>query len=529
MRVVLILFALLFSLGHTAQGGEEHVRLTNLPHVYIQTFTGEGVYSTSKMVYARLWYVDEQDSVAYYDSLQVRVRGNSTANLAKKPYKLKFNKKTRLLGKGYANAKKWTLLANHADKTLLRNAVTSLMGERAGLRFNPAAKFIDLTLNGRYVGNYQISDHVDVRPHRVDVAEQDYPLGEESNISGGYLLEADGFRDFVTEWEAMNSGGVPTGFLSARSQVPVRIHYPDDDEIARSQFTYIQRCVNAFERRLFAADFDDPQSGWHPLVDSVSLVNWYVCTEISANVDGFFSAYFYKDQDDDRLFWGPLWDYDVAYNNDNRTDRGGTSNTVNQLMKDYGYGSTNGCRKWVQQMWKDPWFARLVNNRFRELVDGGLEQYLNEKIDSLVALVSQSQQLNYQRWGIDRRTYHERVLYSSYDRYVDDLRDFIHRHLEYLTTTFQSLAPDDPAPDDVPRLTLDYALAYAPDRQFLHFGADDRAALAFKVSLFDHAGRLVATFLASDGFYAHKLPDGLYVATWQHEGRRQSVKFLKNS
>ena len=440
----LFLLSLLISVGLYAQTDEEHVRLTNLPHLYLNTFDGRNITSKTTMVYARLWYVNEADSVIFYDSLQVRVRGNSTANLAKKPYKLKFYKKEKLLGKGYANTKKWTMLANHGDKTLLRNALTSLMGERAGLKFNPAAKFVDLTLNGKYVGNYQISDQVDVRPHRVDVEEQDYPLTDDSNITGGYLLEADGFADFSTSPQGANQS--PTGFYTGRQRVPVRIHYPDEDEIALVQYNYIKSFVNDFEQRLFSDAFTDPLTGYRPLVDSTSLVNWYICTEVSANVDGFFSTYFYKDQADNHLYWGPLWDYDIAYNNDNRTDRGGSNNTERQLMKDYGYGASNGCRHWFQRMWHDPWFARLVNRRYKELVNDGLEHYLNEKFDSLTTLIDASQQLNFQRWGINVRALRERVLYSSYDRYVADVRTFITRHMSYLTTAFAALLPDTPDP-----------------------------------------------------------------------------------
>ena len=167
-----------------AQTDAEHVRLTNLPHIYINTFTGRPVTSKTTTVLARMWYVDEQDNIAFYDSLEIRVRGNSTATLPKRPYRLKFQNKVKLLGKGFANAKKWTLLANHGDKTLLRNALTSQMGRFAGLPFNPAAKFVDLTLNNQYQGNYQLSDQVEVRPHRVDIAEQDYPLEDDSNITG---------------------------------------------------------------------------------------------------------------------------------------------------------------------------------------------------------------------------------------------------------------------------------------------------------------------------------------------------------
>lgn len=447
LRALLFLSLLLFC-SVAVMGDTEHVRLTNLPHIYINTFSGRFIVSKTTMVYAKMWYVDEQDSVAFYDSLEVRVRGNSTASLPKKPYKLKFNAKEKLLGKGYAKTKKWTLLANHGDKTLLRNALTSLMGEFAGLPFNPAAKFVDLTINDQYVGNYQLSDQVDVRPHRVNVAEQDYPLTDESNISGGYLLEADGFKDFTSEWEIWNTSQSPTGFYTVSKNVPVRIHYPDEEEIVRDQYAYIQSFVDDFEERLFAPSFADPLSGYRPLVDSVTLANWYICTEVSANVDGFFSTYFYKHQDDNRLYWGPLWDYDIAYNNDNRTDRGGSNNTERQLMKDVGYGAWgSGCKVWVQQMWQDPWFARLVNRRYQELVDAGLEQHLYAKLDSLTTLIDASQQLNYQRWGISTRALRERVLYSTYDQYVEYVRNFIGRHMAYLTTAFSALLPDAPEPD----------------------------------------------------------------------------------
>ena len=264
---------------------EVHERLTNLPHVYVNTFTGRNITSKTDYVYARMWYVDEEDNVQYFDSLKIRGRGNSTWNLAKKPYKLKFQSKEKLLGKGYANTKKWTMLANHADKTLIRNAVTSLMGERAGLKFNPAAKFVDLTLNGKYVGNYQISDQVDVRPHRVKITEQDYPLADTSDISGGYLLEADGFRDYHTYTYWDNEEGrylAPDGFETGQQGVPVRIHYPEAEELDISQTEYIRDYINDFESHLFSSKFTDPLAGYRPMVDSMSLANWYVCTEISA-------------------------------------------------------------------------------------------------------------------------------------------------------------------------------------------------------------------------------------------------------
>ncbi len=435
-------------------------RVSNLPHVYIDTFNGRAISSKTSYVYARMWYVDENDQVTFYDSLQIRGRGNSTWGLAKKPYKLKFHEKQKLLGKGYANTKKWTLLANHGDKTLIRNALTSLMGERAGLKFNPAAKFVDLTINNNFVGNYQLSDQVDVRPHRVNITEQDYPLTDASDITGGYLFEADGSGDFHTSeyWDNESQAMLPPdGFYTSRASVPMRIHYPEADELDQRQIDFAKDFLRQFEERLFSSDFDHPTKGYREYVDSMSLANWYLCTEISGNVDGMYSTYFYKEQQDNHIFWGPLWDYDIAYNNDNRT-RVGTNDTERQLMRDASYGNVTS---WVQRMWQDSWFTSLVGRRYSQLIDEGMEDYLYACIDSLTALLDASQQLNYKRWGIDNMTLRERVIYSTYDEYVADLRTYINRHLSFLSEVFDPYKPQPEPEPKQPDFPADPAYYYA--------------------------------------------------------------------
>ncbi len=404
-------------------------RVTNLPAIYINTLDGADITSKVTYKYASMAYVDEKDSITLYDSMQIRGRGNSTWGMAKKPYRIKFKQKEKFLGKGYAKAKSWTLLANAADKTLIRNAVTSAMGEFAGLKFNPAFKFVDLFLNNKYQGTYQISDQVQVRPHRVNIEEQDYPLANTSNITGGYLLEVDGFAD----------GNV---FYTKHYDAPIRIHYPDEDEIVGSQKQYISEYINRFEQILAGESFTNAANGYRPWIDSTSLVNWFLCTEISGNIDGYYSTYFYKEQDDAKLYFGPLWDYDIAYNNDYRI-----SGTQQMLMTDNGYGKT---KMWINRMWEDPWFTQLVNRRYNELADSGLVEHMNLTIDSLVNLLDESQQRNYNRWGINTQVYHEIVLYSSYDRYISDLRSYIRNHFQWLGTAFSQRLKDMPTPDFVP-------------------------------------------------------------------------------
>ena len=403
---------------------QDYHRVSNLPHIYIETDQGKAITSKDEYIYSTVWYMDERDILSEFDSTEIRGRGNSTWSLPKKPYKIKFAVKQKLLGKGYAKAKKWTLLANCGDKTLIRNAITREMGEWLGLKNNPAAKFVDLTLNGQFQGNYQISDQVEVKAHRVNITEQDYPLTAESDITGGYLLEVDGF------WDG--------NCFSTNQGLPIRIHYPDDEEIVSRQNQYIRNYINNFENVLFGADFADAEKGYRSWVDSTSLVNWFIATEVSANIDGYFSTYFYKDQQDSALYFGPLWDYDIAYDNDYRIQ-----GNVQKLMTDAGYGEA---KKWMNRMWQDPWFGSLVCNRYKEVIDGNMKGYLMEKIDSLTDLLQESVNLNYQRWGISTRYLREVVLYSSYDQYVRDLKNFIDQHIDWLATAFESKRAKEPTP-----------------------------------------------------------------------------------
>lgn len=469
MRSLFLKMAVWLLFLSTPVMSQEHHRLTNLPHLYVNTFDGRDVTSKTTQVLARLWMVDENDDVAFYDSVLIRGRGNSTWQLSKKPYRIKFAQKTRLLGEERANAKKWTLLANHGDKTLFRNALASYIGDLCGQTFTPAAKFVDLTLNGNYRGCYQISDQIEVRKKRVDIEEQDLPLTSESNITGGYLLEADGFKDYQS---GISGWRTPKG-------VPMTIHHPDDEVIKDRQLAYISRFVDDFENVLFSAYYADAERGYRARVDSTSLVSWYLASEIMANPDYVWSLYFYKDRDDDHLYFGPLWDCDIAFNNDNRL-----GNTTASLMADVAF-SNNGMERWVGRFWSDEWFQRLVFRNYEQLYSNGLEEKLLQKIDSLQDLLQESQQLNYQKWGINVRALREKVLYSTYDEYVDDLRRFVSSRLPALLLAFAQRQPDDVDMEQYDRVTP----GFATSPEYCHVISNIGTSTVFDI---DAVGKVVA-------------------------------------
>lgn len=420
------------------------VQYSNLPSLFINTYDGSPVASKTNYQLAKMWRVDGE-SVEVFDSLQIRGRGNSTWLREKKPYRIKFSSKQKFLGKGYAKAKNWTLMANHVDKTLLRNALASFIAKRFGQTFVPAAVHVDVALNGEYIGNYQVSDHMDVQNRRVEIYEQESVVtDDETDISGGYFLQLDATAVadpvyFQTDW----TGAV----ISVKS--------PDEDVINSRQKSYIQGYVNTFEQRLLGSYYTDPSLGYRPLVDSLSLASYFLTVEYSANPDGFYSIYFYKDIADPLFYWGPCWDYDIAFNNCYRLGE-----LTNKMIVSSGYGETNG-RVWFSRMFSDPWFKRLSGRIWHRAIADGLLQDALAFVDSVAQRIDESQRLNFERWSITQRTWDELVLFSTYQEGVDYLKRFLVDRVAYLSSQLPNpeglQPPRDPANNP---LDIDPSRAY---------------------------------------------------------------------
>ena len=187
---------------------------------------------------ARIKVVDGTGSMKVRDELTtIRGRGNSTWWCDKKPYRLKFPSKTKLLAKAdgtndYADAKNWVLLANAADKTMLRNALTREVGlriaEKTGLQalpYYPAYRFVDLVVNDVYVGTYQISDHTQILKGRINI-----------DADNGWFLEGVMGNAFLEEpYIEMGSG----------MKYTVNVKNPEDDfytpEVEQAIKDYLNR------------------------------------------------------------------------------------------------------------------------------------------------------------------------------------------------------------------------------------------------------------------------------------------------
>lgn len=430
--------------GYSTAADAEHPQLTDIPTLYVKTVSGQDPQSKETYVPCELWLVEDGQTTHYSipalpdgSNGGIRGRGNSTWGATKKPWRLKFNEKVKLLGDDYANAKSWTLLANTFDKSLIRNALTHELGVFMGLEFCPAAKFVDLVMNGDYRGTYQISDQVEVRKKRVDISDD------------GWLLEYGNASDKVDQprIDFQNPGGTFYGWIEVKNP-----EFDNDDINANPE---LKAAIEAYMNDGFAKkmntgslgdrtnyDFINPRTGYRSMVDAKSLVDWYIATEITWNWDGLYSVYMFREPDGP-LHFGPLWDEDLAYGNHRQ-----------QLASEYQDGvllafsnlswEYRRLQPLVQHFFDDPWFVNAVHTRYNELLDKGLEAYLTGRIDELAQTIEQSAKKNFEKWDIwkvdGEQQYNEGWVNAHYGwtwkQYIDDLRNFIPTRLNKIKTEF---------------------------------------------------------------------------------------------
>ena len=407
--------------GEKGEGDDsQFYQITNLPTVVINTKGAQEVTSKEEELSSVVYIVSEEGKkLLATEKTGVRGRGNASWNFPKKPYRLKFDEKQQLLD-APAKAKKWTLINNYGDKTLMRNILAFELSRRFGLAYTPYCHPVDVVLNGEYRGCYQLCDQIEVNKNRVNITEmepEDVTLPE---LSGGYLIEVDAYAS--TE---------ASHFYSTLG-TPVTIKSPDDEDIVNAQTRYITDYFNRMENAVFASNFADPETGYRRYLDLDSFLKHFMVGEMSGNTDTYWSVYMTKDRESDKFFTGPVWDFDIAFDNDQRT-------YPIEAHTDYIFASKNSSvaseamRQMVNRIVKEDDGAR---QRLLELwsearnTKGIDETSLLEYVDKTVELLNESQKLNFLRWNILSERVHENPQASgSYEGEVAIVKNFIRKRL----------------------------------------------------------------------------------------------------
>ena len=406
--------------GHEGEGDDSHLyQVTNLPTVSIHTENNVEPFDKETEIPSQLTIISDDGTKLLSETGSTRERGNFSRTFPKRPYRIKFDAKQNVLD-APAKAKKWTLINNYGDKTLMRNLLAFHLSRILEMPYTPYGTAVDVFLNGEYKGCYQLCDQIQVHKKRVNITEMTPEDNSGEALTGGYLIEVDAYADQELSW------------FTSDYNTRVTIKSPDEDEITTQQKNYIRNHYNKMEKN------------WRTYLDTDTYLRHFIVGEMSGNTDTYWSVYMYKQRGDDKIYTGPVWDFDLAFENDNRTY---PINNHSQWV--FQYGSYEGyMRTLTNNIINDNTTkAKLISIWDKARHNGLDEESLLAYVDDLSQQLNRSQELNFTRWPIMNEYIHQNpVIWGSYQAEVNNVKNYIKDRIAWIDNKLgYTFVPDEPS------------------------------------------------------------------------------------
>ena len=427
------------------------MRSENLPTLFIETDSGsvEAIWSDKDVEEnGKIQVFDETGSQLYRSGLKsIKGRGNySFSNYEKKPFSITTKEEVSLLGLGAGT--QYSLLSNASDPTLIRNELARRMEEALETEYTNVGRFVDLYVNGDYLGNYYLCENIEVGTQRIQITnleEQMDRLYQKSkyesftdyvtekthakvmeynpaDITGGYIVERD-FKDrYLLEY-----GENPSSFITEGEEhfiVKSPLYCSDE------QIEYLKECFDKAEAALLAEDGKHPTTGecYDQLIDVDSFVKKYLVEEVTKNYDaGVSSSFFYKDSDsvDGRIKAAPIWDCDMSLGNHLdwmeyfSEDPRGVS-----LLSLHQHASS-----WYEALYQKEEGYEKICDYYAKSVAPYLEELEKTLVDEYKEYLSASAAMNDIRWKVD---FQNNEYYTDRDTSFEELKEFIGQRKAFL-------------------------------------------------------------------------------------------------
>ena len=382
------------------QNEEKIYQPTNIPLIVINTEGKMNFKKKNEKTDCNIIII-ENGKIALKQTGDLRIRGNSSKDLEKKSFQLHLNEKENILGMP-AKAKKWGLLANHMDKSLIRNLVAFKISSLLGQKYSPACKSVDLILDGSFEGNYIICDKIEKGKNRVELDDLDETMNEYPEITGGYLMEVDGFADQETY------------HFNSKKGVKVTIKYPD---ATKNQTAYIKSWFDDIEQNIYENQNVDK-------VDLETFSQFFILNEFCADIDSVWSSYYItKQRNDDKIHFGPAWDFDLSLDNDNRLY---PTNSLDTWIFNYGL-SSGTFRQFISKLMSCEKTLNSVQQKWRDITGSTFtKENVFNFIEEQTKYIDESQKLNFKRWEVlNKILKYEAVARGSYEEEVKHLKEYI--------------------------------------------------------------------------------------------------------
>ena len=382
------------------------------------------------VIRARMKIIDSEYNplgIGLYDGvIEISGRGNSSWGMPKRGYNIFLPEKHQILD--MAPHTHWLIMANYSDKSLMRNYTAYEMARDMGMAMAPRMRFVDMVINGEYIGNYVFGERPKIAEGRLDFPKLKSDMTDQYEISGTYLLEINHrwrLRDDELTFNTEKiSGGQSTVWGPAEGDTVV-IRQPSAKNMPRGGYEYIKNYFNAAEDALFGEEFKDPVKGYRAYIDTGSFIDWYLINEFYKNVDADFrlSTFLYKPRGG-KLHMGPVWDFDLGAGN------------ADYRSCDDPEGWYVRTSIWHSRLFEDEAFEREFIERWNYLKDNGYFEVFFRRIDETAEKIKKSAEMNFLIWPV-LGTYvwpnaNEPWERTTYQSEIDYLKDWLTRRFEWI-------------------------------------------------------------------------------------------------
>lgn len=299
--------------------------------------------------------MDPANNFTVKEHAEFRGRGNSSwAYYDKKGYQLRLENSRSVLG--MPKARKWVLLANSSDSSLMRNKIIFDTARAVGAGYSPQSRYVDLWIDGDYRGLYQLAEKAEIGKQRL-------------NLTSGHGILAEFDNAFYAQEENFTD-------INGNSWA-----------IKDYQATDYKKDFKAFEKKVNelaeALNEHEPWEKITEMIDEDQFARFYLTAEFFLNEElPTTSFYWYWDGPEDELHVGPIWDFDTSMQD------GDTADTY--------------------FVWVNGYFKRLLRySEFDQMIDEYYNDFCREifalsptTMDLLNIQIAPSAEMNYLRFDV---------------------------------------------------------------------------------------------------------------------------------
>ena len=290
----------------------------------------------------------------------------------------------------------------------------------------------------------QGKDRVDIQDISPDVTATPEENPDGPNISGGYIWKVD---------RADPDGGAfslgRAGSINWVHPKGPRTRGDDAGKATEQQQEWVQNYFEEFRATLENPDINDP-NGYTKFIDLESWTETHLINVLTMNVDAIrLSGYLYKDAND-KIHYGPLWDFDRAMeSNDIRDDdplewRGqGNDMGTDFFGTNVGSLSDGIGPRWYKPLFEDPGFWQHYIDTWQDLRQTSFsDENILATIDRLTGELLESAPRNFEKWRAARprnsSLYANNTLDGTYEGEINNLKTWLLERAHFMDSNFAS-------------------------------------------------------------------------------------------